>query len=73
MTAEPISQYSESCVAIISNFNELLFHNKAKLRLFSQNEAKCPKYFLETMHDSFIKRQYFYNKKHGIKTAFVKL
>lgn len=44
-----------------------------KLHLFSLNEAKCPKYFLETMHGSFIKGRYFYNKKNGIKTAFVKL
>lgn len=28
---------------------------------------------METMHGSFIKGRYFYNKKHGIKTAFVKL
>lgn len=73
MTSEPLYQYSESCIAIISKFNELLFHNKIKLRLFSLNEAKCPKFFMETMHGSFIKGRYFYNKKHGIKTAFVKL
>lgn len=72
MMSEPINQYSESCAALISNFNELWFHNKAKLRLFSLNEAKCPKYFLETVHDSFKKRRYFYNKKHANKTAFVK-
>lgn len=72
MTAELLYQYSESCVILISKFNELLFHNKAKLPLFSLNEAKCPKYFLETMPYSFIKGRYFYNKKHGIKTAFVK-
>ena len=73
MTTGPFNPNRESCATLISNFNELLFHNKAKLRLFSLNEAKCPKYFLETAHDSFIKGRYFYNKKHGIKTAFVKL
>ena len=72
MTAEPINPNGESCATLISKFNELLFHNKAKLHLFSLNEDKCPKYFLETMSDSFIKRQYFYNKKHANKTAFVK-
>ncbi len=54
MMSELLYQYSESCIAIISKFNELLFHNKTKLHLFSLNEAKCPKYFLETMPDSFI-------------------
>jgi len=39
MTSEPLYQYSESCAALISKFNELLFHNKAKLHLFSLNEA----------------------------------
>lgn len=73
MMSEPIKQYSESCIAIISKFNELLFHNKTKLHLFSLNEAKCPKYFLEIMPGSFIKGRYFYNKRHSIKTAFVKL
>ena len=72
MMSEPLYQYSESRITIISKFNELWFHNKAKLRLFSLNEDKCPKYFFETMSDSFIKRQYFYNKKHANKTAFVK-
>lgn len=72
MTSEPINPNGESRITIISKFNELWFHNKAKLRLFSLNEGKCPKYFLETMPDSFIKRQYFYNKKHANKTAFVK-
>lgn len=73
MTSEPINPNRESSAALISKFNELLFHNKAKLHLFSLNEAKCPKYFLETIPYSFIKGRYFYNKKHGIKTAFVKL
>ncbi len=72
MMSEPIKQYSESCAALISDFNELWFHNKAKLHLFSLNEDKCPKYFLETMPDSCIKRRFFYNKKHANKTAFVK-
>ncbi len=72
MTSEPLYQYSESRITIISKFNELWFHNKAKLRLFSLNEAKCSKYFLEAVHDSFKKRQYFYNKKYANKTAFVK-
>lgn len=31
-----------------------------------------PKILLETMPGSFIKGRYFYNKKNGIKTAFVK-
>lgn len=68
----PINPNRESCAALISKFNELWFHNKAKLHLFSLNEAKCPKYFLETVHDSFIKGRYFYNKKTTNKTAFVK-
>lgn len=72
MMSELLYQYSESCIAIISKFNELLFHNKIKLRLFSLNEAKCPKYFLEIMPGSFIKGRYFYNKRHSIKTAFAK-
>lgn len=72
MTAEPINPNRESCATLISDFNELWFHNKAKLRLFSLNEDKCPKYFLETMPDSFIKRRFFYNKKYANKTAFVK-
>ena len=73
MMSEPLNQYSESCRGIISKFNELLFHNKAKLHLFSLNEAKCPKYFLETMPYSFIKGRYFYNKKKWYQNSFCKM
>ena len=62
MMSELLYQYSENCIAIISKFNELLFHNKAKLHLFSLNEAKCPKYFLETMSDSLLKDDIFTTK-----------
>lgn len=58
----PINPNRESCATFISKFNELLFHNKAKLRLFSLNEAKYPKYFLETMPDSLLKDDIFTTK-----------
>ena len=72
MMSEPINQYSESCAALISNFKELWFQNKAKLRLFSLNEDKCPKYFWR-LYTALSKKNDIFTTKKRYQNSFCKM